>query len=138
MNSGSNLESHVSSLDLSSNQVCDDFQDCPEVLASVGALFRECYPLDVNELRAAHAAKDGTRVAFLAHKIKGSALVFHNDDVVRIASELEHCAIHEQLQGTEGMVEMLGKAYDLICSTLERAERVLETVSPKSGFAPGD
>ena len=105
--------------------VCDDFRDCPDVLSSVAELFRDTYPFDINDLRVAHAARDCQMVAFLAHKIKGSIVIFHQEGAADAASELEEKAARGDLQGTEQLVELLGDAFLSTCCTVEQAEREL-------------
>jgi len=105
--------------------VCDDFRDCPDILSSIAELFRETYPFDINDLRVAHAARDSQMVAFIAHKIKGSIIIFHQEGAARVASELEARATRGDLQGTDQLVELLGDAFQSTCCTVEQAGQEL-------------
>lgn len=107
----------------SCDQVCDDFRDCPEVFTSIAEVFRETFSFDLNDLRAAHEASDCRKIAFLAHKIRGSIMIFHQDAAVRAALELEERAAQGNLAGTGALVERLGQAFIATCSTMERVER---------------
>lgn len=113
----------TSDLESSYVRVCDDFRECPEVFSSVAELFRETYPFDLNDLRAAYEARDSRRVAFLAHKIRGSIMVFHQDGAAQAARELEERAGRGELMGMDGLVELLGNAFISTCSTMERVEQ---------------
>jgi len=106
-------------------QVCDDFRDCPEVFISIAELFRETYPFDLKDLRAAYEASDSRKVAFLAHKIRGSIMIFHQDAAARAAMELEERAAQGDLRGTDVLVERLGHAFIAACSTMQRVEQKL-------------
>jgi HPt (histidine-containing phosphotransfer) domain-containing protein len=119
------VQAVLNDIDLASAQVLSDFEGYPEVLAAVAQIFRECYPDDLKALRAAVNARDSATVAFIAHKIRGSVLCFHHEDVARIAATLECQAQHNDFQGTDTLLESLVQAYGLVCSTLERAERLL-------------
>jgi HPt (histidine-containing phosphotransfer) domain-containing protein len=112
-------------IELTSAKIFDDFRDCPDVLDSVAVLFRENYPLDVRSLQSALTAHDSAKIAFLAHKMRGSVLCFHQDGAARIATALEEKARQNDLQGTDKLIESLMQNYDLVCSSLERAERML-------------
>jgi hypothetical protein len=112
-----------SDLENSCARVCDDFRDCPEIFSSIAELFRETYPFDFRDLRAACEARDSRKVAFLAHKIRGSILVFHQDGAARAATELEERAVRGELVGTDALVELLGNAFISTCSTVEKVER---------------
>lgn len=120
-----------SDLERSCAQVCDDFQDCPEVFISVAELFRETYPFDLKDLREAYEASDSRKVAFLAHKIRGTIMIFHQDAAARAATELEERAKRGDLVGTDVLVERLGSAFTATCSTMEQVER-------RFGFGLGD
>ncbi len=111
--------------------VCDDFRDCPEIFSSISELFRETFPVDLQDLRAASAARDSRKVAFLAHKIRGSIMVFHQDGAARAATELEERAVRGDLVGTDDLVEFLGNAFISTCHTMDRVER-------QFGFLYGD
>lgn len=114
-----------SEVEYSSAMVCDDFRDCPEILSSIAELFRETYPFDINDLRVAHAARDSQLVAFMAHKIRGSIMIFHLEGAARAASELEEKAGRGDLQGTDQLVEQLGDAFHSACCTVDQAGREL-------------
>ena len=112
-------------IELTSAKIFDDFQDCPEVLDSVAVLFRETYSLDVSSLQSALTAHDSARIAFLAHKMRGSVLCFHQDGAAHIATALEEKARQNDLQGTDKLIESLMQNYDLVCSSLDRAGQML-------------
>lgn len=112
-------------LELTSAKIFDDFRDCPEVLDSVAVLFRENFPLDVRLLQSALTTHDSAKIAFLAHKMRGSVLCFHQDGAARIATALEEKAKRGDLQGTERLIESLTQAFECVCSSLERAKRML-------------
>jgi len=125
MNNYQVMPAGFSGLDFASTQVLDDFQGCPEILASVAVLFRENYPQDLKALQDAVAARDGVTVAFLAHKIRGSVLCFHQESAAAAATALEQKAERNDFTDTDCLLETLIHAFDLVCSTLERAERML-------------
>ena len=112
-----------SDMERSCAQLCDDFRDCPDVFISIAELFRETYPFDLKDLRAACEASDSRKVAFLAHKIRGSIMVFHQDAAARAAMELEERAVRGDLAGADDLVERLGHAFIATCSTMERVKR---------------
>ena len=118
-------QASVRDIELTSAKIFDDFRDCPEVLNSVAVLFRENYPSDVRLLQSALTAHDSAKIAFLAHKMRGSVLCFHQDGAAHIAAALEEKARQDDLQGTDRLIESLTQTYDLVCSSLERAGRML-------------
>jgi hypothetical protein len=118
-------QANLSDIEVASAKICDDFRDCPEVLDSVAVLFRESYPSDVRLLQSAWTVGDSAKIAFLAHKMRGSVLCFHHDGAARIATVLEERARRDDLQGTDRLIESLIESYDLVCSSLERAGRML-------------
>jgi len=122
-----------SALEISSGLLCEDYRECPEILGSILEIFLETFPADLDALRRAHVAGDGVQVAFLAHKMRGSVLAFHQDDAARVASELEEKAKREQLQGTENLIDSLGDAYEKASATVKHAEQLLtQRISPNS------
>ena len=112
-------------LELTSAKIFDDFRDCPEVLDSVAVLFRENFSLDVRSLQSALTTHDSAKIAFLAHKMRGSVLCFHQDGAARIATALEEKARRDDLQGTDRLVESLTQTFEFACSSLDRARRML-------------
>ncbi len=128
---GTNMGDHLSAqarlcdIELTSEKIFDDFRDCPEVLEEVAALFRENYRFDISSLHSALTARDNARIAFLAHKMKGSILYFHQDGAVRNATVLEEKAKRNDLKEADTLFESLAQTYDIVCSSLEQAERML-------------
>ena len=117
-------QANLSEIEAASAGIFDDFRDCPEVLDSVAVLFRETYPLDARSLRSALTVRDSAKIAFLAHKMRGSVLCFHQEGAARIATALEEKARRDDLQGTDKLIESLTQTYELVCSSLERAGRM--------------
>jgi HPt (histidine-containing phosphotransfer) domain-containing protein len=112
-------------IELTSAKIFNDFRECPEVLDSVTVLFRENYRFDVSSLKSALTVGDSAKIAFLAHKMRGSILCFHQDGAARVASELEEKARQNDFGGIDRLIESLAQAYDLVCSSVERAKRML-------------
>ncbi len=119
-------------LDLACTKIRDDFEDCPELLTTISELFRTNYPLDLLTLRAALTSRENAKVAFLAHKIRGSVLCFHQDNAANIATMLEEKAQRNDLNDTESLMESLTKTYDHVCISLERAEQLLVGCAAKN------
>jgi hypothetical protein len=118
-------QASLSDIEAASARIFDDFQGCPEVLDSVAVLFRETYPLDVRSLRSALTVRDSAKIAFLAHKMRGSVLCLHQEGAARIAAALEEKAARDDLEGTDRLIESLTQTYELVCSSLERAGQML-------------
>jgi len=114
----------LADIELTSAKIFNDFQDYPEALSLVAAIFRDNYCYDVRSLQSALTIGDSARIAFLAHKMRGSILCFHQDGAALIAGALEEKARRNDLEGIDRLIESLAHVYDLVCSSLERAERM--------------
>jgi len=107
--------------ELASIQIFEDFQDCPEVLDEVDALFRDTYLQDVQSIASAITTRDSSSLAFRAHKIKGSVMCFHHERAARAAALLEQMALDGDLEGSQDLVEVLNLAFGEVCLSMNRA-----------------
>jgi CheY-like chemotaxis protein len=73
------------------------------------------------DLRAALQAGDAQRVAFVAHKLKGSAGSVGAATLTELCAEVEQRAGQGSLDGVDGLVERLEAAADAVRSALQSA-----------------
>jgi len=119
------LSSQPEHIKIDPGNIRECFEECPEVLGPVARLFREDYLSDLQALRVAFENGDSVRVAFLAHKIKGSASYFRADAVTHLAAELEARGECGNLTGVAALVDLLGEGLDLVSLALGEEEQRL-------------
>ena len=119
------LHSGVDEIAASAVLLAEDFREFPEILASIAETFREVFPVDMEALRRAVSAGDSAKVMFLAHKMRGSLLAFHQMRAGAFAGGLEQSAGEGDLSDAGSTIEVLAGAIADVNAPVEQAERML-------------
>lgn len=85
-----------------------------ELLREVAGLFLDEYPMLLDEIRVAAAAKDADALQRAAHSMKGSVSNFGADGVYQAAFALEQKGRAGDLEGLDGCIARLESALEHI------------------------
>jgi HPt (histidine-containing phosphotransfer) domain-containing protein len=71
-------------------------------------------------MRAAIAARDGGRLEQIAHSFKSVVGIFHADEAVRLAQQLENLGSRAELAGTGEILRQLEEALEKVVTALKK------------------